>query len=356
MADKQAYGLSGNSSRAGRSPDLFSLEDGSSALPTTQGKQSGKGSRRTSQTEGGLREALKEALEAQEHFRQKAQAFSEALMRETRRSERLQHEKETLLKGFEKLQENLSAFSAELEELRSQKANLESRNVHLTHELKRSALSSPPALHRYLPPIEDNDAATVLQYLALVVERLEACPELRALYQGRVPATVDLAVAVSSGESMSVLTKILQVMSDFIAFYGDFGQKRGLDDSVEKLATGTQTTLDRSIDAENPAARLLPAHDISSSLNSSSSLRLQSSPSSREQHFHLVSNLNRHSTRLDELTKQLAASQKLLRTQRPYYDASFSQRTSKPEASSGSEKGKKTGYHSSKTATGLSSY
>ena len=350
MADKQAYGLSGHSSRAGRSPDLFSWEDGSSALPTTQGKLSGKGSRRTSQTEGGLREALKEALEAQEHFRQKAQAFSEALTRETRRSERLQQEKEKLLKGFEKMQENLSAFQAEVEELRSQKANLESRNVHLTHELKRSALSSSPPLHRYLPSIEDSDAATVLQYLALVVERLEACPELRALYQGRVPVTVDLAVAVSSGESMSVLTKILQVMSDFISFYGDFGQKRGVDDSVEKLATGTQTTLDRSIITESPA--LLPSHDASSS----SSLHLPSSPSNREQHFHLVSNLNRHSTRLDELTKQLAASQKLLRTQRPYYDASFSQRTSKQDASSGSEKGKKTGYHSSKTATGLSSY
>jgi len=322
------------SSTRAQSPDLFSLEDGSE-VQTPQSKASPI---RASQSESGLRIALREALEAQEHYKQKAQTFSEALLRETRRSDRLQHEKDQLLSAYEKLHEKSNLFQAEFEELRSQKANLESRNVLLQQELKRSAHSSPHTTPSY-QAIEGKEAGTVLQYLALVQERLEACPELRTLYRGRVPVSVDLRVAVGSGDCESVLVKVLQVMSDFVAFHSDFRPRKEVEESVEKLATGTQTTLDRSIATEKPINHFLPSADISSSLDSKAS-------SSREQHLHIVSSLNRHSSRLDQLTQQLAASQLLLRTQRPYYDASFSQHSSPQEAGSG--RARRTGYHSSK--------
>lgn len=315
MAEKR-----GSSSTVAQSPDLFSMEGGSEV-------QSKALSRRASQSESGLQLSLREALEAQEHYKQKAQTFSEALLRETRRSDRLQHEKDQLLTNYRKLQEKFDLFQAEFEEICSQKANLESRNVHLQQELKRSARSSPQAAP-YYQETEEKDSHTVLQYLDLVLERLEACPELRTLYRGRVPVSVDLRAAVCSGESMCVLGKVLQVMSDFVAFHSHLGPRKAVEESVEKLATGTQTTLDRSLTTEKPIEPFLPQADITSSLDFHASFH-------REQHFHIISSLNRHSSRLDQLTQQLAASQLLLRTQRPYYDASFSQHSSSQETGTG---------------------
>lgn len=296
----------------------------------TRSGEPGKLSKSSSQSETGL----KETVEALEHFKQKAHTFSEALMRETRRSERLQQEKDQLQSVVEKLHEEFAALQAELDELRSQKAALEERNIRLGQELKRPSKSSLPFPRYFTKP--DENTSVIVQYLDLVLERLEATPELKALYVGRVPLTTDLKIAVSQGETGTVLRKMMQVMSDFLAFYLDSERPKCIESTPEKLTTGTQTTIDRSILTEQPVEVPFTASEISSSIDSHSS---------HHQHIRLMTSLNRHSSRLDELTRQLAASQQLLRTQRTHHSSllDYSQRGSKL-----GERNRQTGYHSSR--------
>lgn len=285
-----------------------------------------------------------EPVKDHDHLQQKAKLFADALAQESRRTEKLQRECERLAREKDRLREEMKAVLGELAEVRVQKDSLEARNIELSKQLQATPapLDSKPdhsldsmyyLLSRECRASED-EVSEVLRYLNFLVERLEATSDLRALYRGRVATTTELKVAVSEGNWAFVALRLTQVLSDFVVFYEDQGNRAQVkeDTEVVKLAhaQGTQTTSDRSVVTERVVSHLHSPSITSSSLESASKSvfylpppqqedRLKSNSPAfgqkldvhREDHRTLLSTLNTQSSQLSRLNKQLAAATSL---------------------------------------------